>query len=87
MEFNQNLKPSKTLNEVIKQLEDQKAAEFTQSLQKPDIEMKASNTIAPVPPTQVPAPDVTMISSSLQQAPEIKPSNIEKVENVNSQIP
>jgi hypothetical protein len=86
VEFNQNLKPSKTLNEVIKQLEDQKAAEFAQSLQKPDVEMKASSAIVPVAPTQVPAADVTMISSSLQQVPEIKPSNIEKVENVNSQI-
>jgi len=49
--------------------------------------MKASDTIVPVAPTQVQAPDLTMIPNSLQKAPEIKPSNIEKVENVNSQIP
>jgi hypothetical protein len=75
------------LNEIIKQLEDQKAAEFAQSLQKSDVEMKASDTIVRVAPTQVQAPDVTMFASPLQKATEIKPTNIAKVENVNSQIP
>ena len=75
------------MNEIIKQLEDQKAAEFAQSLQKPDVEMKASDTIVRVAPTQVQAPDVTMVASPLQQATEVKPSNIAKVGNVTSQIP
>ena len=83
-EFNQNLKPSKTLNDIIKQLEDQKAADFARSLQKPDVEMKASETIAPAAPTQVQASDSIMTSNSIQKAPEMKPSNIEKAATVNS---
>ncbi len=75
------------MNEIIKQLEDQKAAEFAQSLQKPDVEMEASDTIVRVAPTQVQAPDVTMVASPLQQAAEVKPSNIAKVENMTPQIP
>ena len=49
--------------------------------------MKASDTIVRVAPTQVQAPDVTMVASPLQQATEVKPSNIAKVENVISQMP
>ena len=75
------------MNEIIKQLEDQKAAEFAQSLQKPDVEMKASDAVVRVAPTQVQAPDVTMVASPLQKATEIKPSNIAKAENVTSKIP
>lgn len=49
--------------------------------------MKVGDTVVALAPAQVQAPDLTIIQNSPQKAPEIKPQNIQRADNVSSHIP